>query len=157
MIYGILIGCLSLYQVQDTHQNADIHYFCCHGCESFQRYSNFTDCDPLVLVHAFGLSTAATSSIFLVAAIPEPAHCLPVFSPLFFCFSTLLPDSPGTPNKRLTKMVGFSFLGRGGGGREREEEGGRNLEQVSIPHSLRNSAMSDVRTTESVFTQTSGK
>ena len=132
MIYGILIDCLSQYQVQDSHQNEDIHHFCCHGCKSFQRYSNFTDCDPFVLVHAFGHNTAATSSIFLAAAIPEPAHCLPVFCPLLF-FNTNLPlpicsqirQEPEAPNKRLNKMVRFSFLVRGG----REGEGGRVREK----------------------------
>ena len=51
---GIQTDSLSQHQVQDSHSNTDItHRFCCHGCTSFQRHNNFTECDPLVPVHAF--------------------------------------------------------------------------------------------------------
>ena len=49
--------------------------------QSLQWYTNFTGCDPHVLVHTFDHNTTSTSSICLSAVIPKTSNC----RPLLYC------------------------------------------------------------------------
>ena len=53
--------------------------FCCHGRNNAQKFSDFADCDPFVLISDFHDDSTAVSSVVLGAAVPEARHCLPSF------------------------------------------------------------------------------
>ena len=62
-------------KIHDASKNTDSHYFCCHGRTNTQRYRDFANCGPLVLVNSFVNDSAAAFSVVLGAAVPEALHC----------------------------------------------------------------------------------
>ena len=105
MVFTLIV---SEHQVQDSHQNTDTHPLLQPWLYKFQWYGDFTECDPVVPVHAFDHN--ADNHFFRLSFCCPPKNLEPPSSfPYSSAFSNCdLPPSlplPGSPSGQTPDCV----------------------------------------------------